>query len=131
MKRTAINPSSWSQKFGFHQGEVIEGATRYLTCSGQSAMDDQGVAQHIGDLRGQFQMAMDNLKSVLDAANMSVSDIVRLKIYTTDMQQTIKNFDVLGAAIGGAGVKPPLTVCGVTGFADPSLMIEIEADAAQ
>jgi hypothetical protein len=76
MKRTAINPSSWSQKFGFHQGEIIEGATRQLNVSGQGAMDAEGQPVHQGD--------------------MTLTDVTRIRILTTDMEATIANFDVLG-----------------------------------
>ena len=131
MKRTAINPSSWSQKFGFHQGEIIEGATRQLNVSGQGAMDAEGQPVHQGDMRAQFQSAMDNLVSVLKVADMTLADVTRIRILTTDMEATIANFDVFGKMMGPCGAKPTMTVYGVTRFAEPNMMIEIEADAAQ
>ena len=42
MERKAINPSSWSIKLGFDQGELIEGHQRQLVCSGQDAVDADG-----------------------------------------------------------------------------------------
>ena len=86
MKRTAINPSSWSQKFGFHQGEIIEGATRQLNVSGQGAMDAEGQPVHQGDMRAQFQYAMDNLVSVLKVADMTLTDVISRRIEPLSLQ---------------------------------------------
>ena len=86
MKRTAINPSSWSQKFGFHQGEIIEGATRQLNVSGQGAMDADGQPVHQGDMRAQFQSAMDNLVSVLKVADMTLADVTSRRIEPLTLQ---------------------------------------------
>ena len=38
MKRTSINPTEWGLAFKMDQGEVVEGATRHLRCSGQVAL---------------------------------------------------------------------------------------------
>jgi len=38
MKRTPANPSDWRAQFLMNQGEVVEGATRQLHCSGQVAV---------------------------------------------------------------------------------------------
>lgn len=37
MKKTPVNPWSWSLRVGYHQGEIVEGATRQLNCAGQTA----------------------------------------------------------------------------------------------
>ena len=36
MNRTAVNPWDWSLKFSFNQGEIIDEASRFLVCSGQT-----------------------------------------------------------------------------------------------
>ncbi len=130
MERTPVNPWSWSLNFGFNQAEIIEGHRRQLVCSGQTAMDADGNPQHAGDMRSQISMALDNLEAVLAGAGMTLADIVRLNIYTTDVDDTVQNFDVLGARLGPAGVTPPMTLLGVTRLAFPELMIELEATAA-
>ncbi|MEO0357237.1 MAG: RidA family protein [Pseudomonadota bacterium] len=130
MKRTAINPWDWSLAFGYNQGEVIEGMTRQLIISGQTSMDANGAPQHDGDMRGQMDLALSNLEAVLADARMGLTNVIHLKVYTTDMDATKQNFDLLGGRFGRAGVAPPMTLAGVTGFALPTLMFEIEAIAA-
>lgn len=129
MKRTPINPWSWSQQFGYNQGEILQGAERQLICSGQTSVDTEGNPQHPEDMRGQITLALDNLEAVLSAADMGFSDITRLNIYTTDVDEAMKHFDVLGAKLGSAGVSPPMSLLGITRLAIPELMIEIEATA--
>jgi enamine deaminase RidA (YjgF/YER057c/UK114 family) len=130
MKRTPVNPWPWSLNLGYHQAEIIEGANRQLICAGQTAVDAQGNPQHPGDMRSQLALALDNLQAVLTAAEMGLVDIIRLTIYTTDVDAALQHFDVLGARFGPAGAAPPMTLLGVTRLAIPPLMIEIEATAA-
>ena len=65
MKRTPINPWTWSTKLGFDQAELVEGQKRQLVCSGQDAVDSDGNPQHPGDMAAQLEMAVDNLEAVL------------------------------------------------------------------
>lgn len=130
MKRTAINPWAWSVPLGYNQGEVIEGAVRQLTCAGQTAVDGQGAPQHLGDMRAQMGLALDNLEKVLASAGMSLAHVTRLGIYTTDVDAALSNFDLLGERFGAQNAAPPMTLLGVSRLAIPGLMFEIEATAA-
>lgn len=129
MKRTPINPWSWSQKFGYNQGEILEDTSRQLICSGQTSVDAEGAPQHPEDMRSQMMLALSNLEAVLNAADMGLTNITRLTIYTTDVDDAMNNFDVLGAKLGAVGVSPPMSLLGITRLAIPELMIEIEATA--
>lgn len=131
MERVAVNPWDWSLGFGFNQGEVITGAALQLIVSGQTATDAQGAPQHPGDMRAQMALALENLEAVLAAAGMSLRDVVRLQMHTTDMDATLENYDVLAARLGAEGVAPPMTLVGVTRLAMPPAMVEIEATAMQ
>ena len=130
MKRTPVDPWPWSLNFGYHQAEIIEGATQQLVCAGQTSVDGEGNPQHDGDMRGQITLALDNLVQVLDAADMDLTNITRLTVYTTDVDEAMQHFDVLGARFGPLGAAPPMTLVGVTRLAIPALMFEIEATAA-
>lgn len=129
MKRTAVNPWSWSLKHGYNQSELVEAANRQLICAGQTSVDGEGNPQHIGDMRGQIALTLDNLEAVLSAAEMSLSNVARLSIYATDVDEALKHFDLLGARFGAAGVMPPMILLGVQRLALPPLMFELEATA--
>jgi enamine deaminase RidA (YjgF/YER057c/UK114 family) len=129
MERTPVNPWPWSLEFGFSQGELVEGHTRTLFCSGQTSADAEGRPQHAGDMAAQIAAALDNLEAVLAAAGMSLSNVVRLNFYTTDVDTFLQSGGVLGERLGAAGITPPGTLLGVTRLAFPELMIEMEATA--
>ncbi|NNM34707.1 MAG: RidA family protein, partial [Gemmatimonadetes bacterium] len=67
MKRKAVNPTEWGLAFSMNQGEVVEGLTRYLHCSGQVALEadpdsEMGIrVVHAGDLRGQIKASLANV----------------------------------------------------------------------
>ena len=88
-QRTPINPHSWTIGLGFDQAQLIEGYQRQLVCSGQDAVDAEGQPQHPGDMAAQLELALDNLEAIVAAADMSLTSIVRLNIYTTDVDELI------------------------------------------
>lgn len=129
MERNAINPWSWSLPLGYNQGEMVTGAARHLRIAGQTAVDATGAPQHPGDMRAQIALALENLKAVLAEAGMTPGDVVQLRIYATDVDAALKNFDLLGMTFGPEGVRPPMTLLGVTRLAIAPLLFEIEAEA--
>ena len=130
MQRTAVNPWDWSLKLGYNQAEIIENSSRQLICAGQTAVDGAGNPQHPGDMRAQIDLALDNLEKVLTGANMNLGNIIRLGVFATDVDEALKNFDLLGMRFGPIQCAPPMTLLGVTRLAIPSLLFEIEATAA-
>jgi enamine deaminase RidA (YjgF/YER057c/UK114 family) len=130
MNRTPVNPWPWSVPLGYNQAELITGATRHLTIAGQTATDATGAPQHAGDMRAQLALALSNLTTILAAAHMGPKDVTKLVVYSTDVDATLRNFDLMGMTFGAAGAAPPMTLVGVTRLALPPLMVEIEATAA-
>ncbi|MEU4746311.1 RidA family protein, partial [Actinosynnema sp. NPDC023658] len=103
MQRTAVNPWEWSVAMGYSQGEVVSGHTRTLYCSGQAAMGGDGEPRHAGDMAAQLALSLDNLEAVLDEAGMSLVDLVRLTVYTTDVDLLFRHYGVLASRLGAAG----------------------------
>jgi enamine deaminase RidA (YjgF/YER057c/UK114 family) len=130
MERTAVNPWKWSLDYGFNQAEIIENPRRQLICAGQASVDADGQPQHPGDMRAQVGLAMDNVEAVLAGAEMTLADVVRFTIYTTDVDALFASYEVIAQRFGAAGVQPPTTLLGVTRLALPELMVELEATAA-
>ncbi|WP_032404280.1 RidA family protein [Rhodococcoides fascians] len=129
MERTAIDPVNWSVALGFHQGELVTGHTRTLYCSGQTATNSDAAPVHEGDMKAQLTLSLDNLDAVLAGAEMSMSNVVRLGVYTTDVDLLFQHYGVLMARLGAAGVAPTTTMLGVARLAIPGQMIEIDAIA--
>ena len=129
MERTAVNPWSWSVKLGFDQAQLVEGDRRELICSGQDAVDADGNPQHPGDMAAQLGLALDNLEAVLAGADMTLADVVRLNIYTTDVDTLFQHFTVLTERFAGTGERFASTVLGVARLPAPQLLVMLEATA--
>lgn len=129
MERTTVNPVTWSVEMGFNQGEVVSGHTRTLYISGQTAMSGDGKPQHDGDMAAQLALSIDNLEAVLGEADMSLGNVVRLNVYTTDVDLLFQHYGVLAARLGAAEVSPTTTMLGVTRLAVPGQMVELEGTA--
>ncbi len=115
---------------GFNQAELVEGATRVLVCSGQTAMSADGTPQHAGDMAAQVTMALDNVEAVLRQAGMGLANVVRLTTYVTDVDRYFaEGAEVVGARLAAAGIQPAATLLGVARLAFPDLLIELEASA--
>ncbi|WP_030768558.1 MULTISPECIES: RidA family protein [unclassified Streptomyces] len=129
MRRTAVNPVTWSVEMGFNQGEVVSGHTRTLYVSGQTATGGDGGPRHDGDMAAQLTLSIDNLEAVLGEAGMSLENLVRLNVYTTDVDLLLRHYGRLAARLGAAGVAPTTTMLGVTRLAIPGQMVELEGTA--
>jgi len=127
--REAVNPWEWGAMFGFNQGEVISGQTRTLYLAGQTSVDENGAALHAGDPRAQLAQAFANLDTVLAAADMDRSNVVRLTVFTTNVGAMIENWDVYMSLYAEEGNTPPVTLIGVASLFEPELVVEIEAVA--
>jgi enamine deaminase RidA (YjgF/YER057c/UK114 family) len=127
MQRTPINPWSWSTNLGFDQAQLVEGQHRQLFCSGQDAVDADGNPQHPGDLAAQLEVALDNLEGVLAGARMTLAHVVRLTVYSTDLDEYFKHFARVNDRFGDR--RYATTVLGVSQL-PAQLMVMLEATAA-
>jgi enamine deaminase RidA (YjgF/YER057c/UK114 family) len=130
LDRTPVNPWPWSLPLGYNQAEILTGATRHLVCAGQTSVDTEGTPQHPGDMRAQLDLALENLGAVLASADMGFADVVRLSLFTTDVDELVRHLDLLAARLGPTGTMPPMTLLGVTRLALAPLLVEVEAAAA-
>ena len=127
MERTAVNPWAWSVQLGFDQAQLVEGHSRELICSGQDSVDADGSALHPGDMAAQLGVALDNLEAVLAGADMTLANVVRLNVYTTNVDTLVQHFPVLTDRFEGK--RFATTVLGVASLAGPELLVALEATA--
>ena len=127
MERRDINPTPWMQGFGLNHGVEVTAGQRVLYLSGQVAVDADAELQHAGDLAGQFALAWRNLTDCLAAADMTPGDVVRLNMYTTDVDAFMGAAGELMPLLGSAGCAPVSTLLGVARLFHPDAMIELEA----
>jgi enamine deaminase RidA (YjgF/YER057c/UK114 family) len=129
VEQRAVNPWTWQDNFGFSQGLEFSGHDRVLLLSGQTSVDADGSPLHAGDMAAQVNQAMDNLEAVLQKAGMTLANVVRLNLYTTDVDALFPALPAWEARLGAAGCKPSCTLLGIQRLFMPELMIEMEATA--
>jgi len=129
METREINPWTWQAGFGFAHGKEFTGASRILMLSGQCATGANGIPQHKDDMAAQLKLAVANLGEVLKQAGMDYSNVTGIRVYTTDMDATLANWESLIAPFSAAGNSPASTLVGVTRLFSPDLLVEVEAVA--
>lgn len=129
MERRIINPWTWQDEHGYVQANEVSGVQRTLYCSGQAANDESGAAVLPGDMEAQIGLALDNLETLLRTAGFTFADIVRLNIYTTDVDRFFESYGAFIGRLAEAGCRHTGSLIGVARLAFPEMMIEIEATA--
>ena len=129
MERKIINPWTWQDQYGYAQANEVSGAGRILICSGQTAIDADGNLAHAGDITAQLRLSLDNLDTVLQRAGFSLADVVRMTIYTTDVDALLEAWPTLVGRLEEGNCRASQTLLGVARLAFPELLVEIEATA--
>jgi len=129
MERKIINPWAWQDQLGFVQANKISGHQCILLCAGQTSMDADGVPVHAKDMRAQIILVLDNLETVLEQSGLSLSNVMRLNYYTTDVDRFFEEYDAVTKRLKEADCQPASTLLGVQRLAFPELLVEIEATA--
>jgi enamine deaminase RidA (YjgF/YER057c/UK114 family) len=98
-----------------------------IIVSGTTATDDNGRIVGRGQMYWQARQAIANVASVLERAGATLADVVRTRMFVTDMSRF---GDIAKAHKEAFGENPPAATCvEVRALAHPDLMFEIEADA--
>src|SRR5581483_1353584 len=79
---TSSNPPTVRAPTGYSHGIVVTGAERRLVVSGQVGMALDGSVPTTGE--GQIAQAFANLRAVLDANDMGVTNVVKMTTFLTD-----------------------------------------------
>lgn len=129
MEQRNVNPWTWQDRYGFSQAVEVTGGDRVLYCAGQTSVDADGNTLHPGDMAAQAAQALDNLEAVLAGAGMTMADVVKLNMYTTDVDAFMAALFEVGERLASSGLEQCGTLLGIQRLAYPELMVELEATA--
>lgn len=98
-----------------------------IAVSGTAPVGDNGETVAVGDPFAQTQRCIEIIEKALQEAGASLKDVVRTRIFVTD----ISHWEAIGRAHGEAfaEIMPATAMVEVSGLIDPDMLVEIEADA--
>ncbi|MBK8981666.1 MAG: RidA family protein [Ignavibacteria bacterium] len=113
----------WEDIVGYSRAVKID--DRILISGTTSIVDGNLVGK--GDIYLQTKTIIEKIDSVLKQAGSGLQDIIRLRVYVTD----IKKWEEAGRALGEAfrEIKPAQTLVSISALVDPDMLVEIEAEA--
>lgn len=99
----------------------------HVHVAGTAATDAAGAVVGRGDAYAQARQALANIQAALERAGASLTDVVRTRIFVTD----IADWEAVGRAHGEvfAAIRPACTLVAVSRLVAPEMLVEIEADA--
>jgi enamine deaminase RidA (YjgF/YER057c/UK114 family) len=124
-----VNPTDVHKPVGYTHVVSLRHPGKLLWISGQVAKDQQGNIVGVRDLEAQTRQAYENLSSILKSMGATFSDIVKMNIYTTRLDQ-IASIRKVRDQYFSLDRLPATTLVGVSGLADKDFLIEIEAIAS-
>jgi enamine deaminase RidA (YjgF/YER057c/UK114 family) len=122
-RKRVATAAPWAQRVGYSRAVRAGGI---VAVSGTAAVGEDGRIVHAGDAYAQARRCCEIIVGALRELGAAPSDVIRTRIY---IREGVR-WDDVGRAHGEFfAAAPPATTMVVTGFIDPAMLVEIEADA--
>jgi enamine deaminase RidA (YjgF/YER057c/UK114 family) len=123
MTRKVSSGAVWEPIAGYSRAVA---AGDYIFVSGCTSIDGAELV-HLGDAAAQTKQAISNIAAALDALGAGLQDVVRTRMFVTDISRWEEIGRAHGAAFGES--MPATTMVAVAGLIDPQMLVEVEAVA--
>ncbi len=123
-RRLISSGGPWEASAGYSRAIAV-GDSCWV--SGTTDAGPDGRSLHPGDIGAQTQAVIAIIEAALATAGFALADVVRTRIFVTNVTRSGEVLAVHGAAFGS--IRPAATLVEVSALMDPSLLVEIEADA--
>jgi enamine deaminase RidA (YjgF/YER057c/UK114 family) len=123
-ERRISSGGPWEARYGYSR-VAVAGDCAYVAGTTDAGPDGQSL--HPGDPAAQARATLEIIERALAEAGFSLADVVRTRMYVTDAMNIAPVAEVHGEVF--REIRPASTAVVVAGLIDPSLLVEIEADA--
>lgn len=123
----SVNPADVWSPFGAFSMAVLQGEGQVVHLKGQVSLDKDGHIVGNGDMRAQVRQTLENIKMVIESLGGTMTDILSLTHYTTDIQKFMEASDI--RKVFFTEPYPVTTTVQIARLYDADLMVEITAIA--
>jgi enamine deaminase RidA (YjgF/YER057c/UK114 family) len=125
-----VRPADLTDRAPYAYAAVAEGVSRLVFTAGACPLDAQGSTVSVGDVAGQAEQAMANLRIALRAAGAELTDVVKTTVYvaTSRREDLLVAWGVVSRHFGDHDAPSTLLGVGMLGY--PDQLVEVEATAA-
>ena len=127
MTRRLISSGGPWEATASYSRAVVVGNTCWV--AGTTDAGPDGRSLHPGDIGAQAAAVFTIIEGALGQAGFAMTDVVRIRMFVTDISRSAEVMAVQGAIFGE--IRPAASLVEVSGLIDPSLLVEIEADAVR
>ena len=125
-----VRVSEQSERAPYADAAVADRPSRWVFTAGACPLDEQGAVVAAGDVAGQAEQVMANLRSALAAAGAQLTDVVKTTVYVASAQRQdlVAAWEVVHRHFENHEAPSTLLGVAVLGYRDQ--LVEVEAVAA-